>query len=79
MSSRPRPVAGKDRRLPLSLYLVQLALNLVWQPIMFRAHRPDLALVDSTGDLLLLLHGMPVRPERFCHCCWAAWAGAAAL
>ncbi|GFH16392.1 uncharacterized protein HaLaN_12804, partial [Haematococcus lacustris] len=43
--------AGADRKLPLALYGAQLALNFAWQPLMFKAHRPDLALVDSTAML----------------------------
>ncbi|KAL6760502.1 hypothetical protein V8C86DRAFT_2553378 [Haematococcus lacustris] len=42
---------GADRKLPLALYGAQLALNFAWQPLMFKAHRPDLALVDSTAML----------------------------
>jgi tryptophan-rich sensory protein len=49
--SAPPPLgAGQERRLPLALYGVQLVLNLIWQPIMFTAHRPDIALVDSAGQ-----------------------------
>ena len=39
----------KKGRLPLSLYGIQLALNLIWQPLMFKLHRTDLALADAAG------------------------------
>ncbi len=32
-------------RLPLGLFLTQLALNALWTPLFFGLHRPDLALV----------------------------------
>ena len=34
------------QRLPLVLFLTQLALNALWTPLFFGLHRPDLALVD---------------------------------
>jgi tryptophan-rich sensory protein len=34
------------QRRPLTLYLVQLALNAIWSPLFFLMQRPDLALVD---------------------------------
>lgn len=40
-----------NRKLPLGLYAGQLLLNLIWQPIFFKAHRPDVALVDSAACL----------------------------
>ncbi|KAF5843750.1 hypothetical protein DUNSADRAFT_8266 [Dunaliella salina] len=40
-----------ERRLPLTLYGVQLLLNLAWQPLFFNLKRPDVALVDSTAML----------------------------
>lgn len=43
------PGLQKNRRLPLALYGAQLVLNLIWQPIMFRFKRPDVALADSTA------------------------------
>lgn len=33
-------------KLPLAIYLVQLALNAAWSPLFFGLHRPDLALLD---------------------------------
>ena len=33
-------------KLPLSLYLLQLGLNGIWNPLFFLAQRPDLALID---------------------------------
>jgi hypothetical protein len=48
-SGAPPSGLGQERRLPLTLYGIQLVLNLIWQPIMFSAHRPDIALADSAG------------------------------
>lgn len=31
---------------PLSLYMIQLALNALWTPLFFRFQRPDLALIN---------------------------------
>lgn len=42
--------AGK-RAIPLGLYGAQMLLNLIWQPIMFKLHRPDIALGDSVAVL----------------------------
>mmetsp|Transcript_9752 Transcript_9752/g.24274 ORF Transcript_9752/g.24274 Transcript_9752/m.24274 type:complete len:207 (+) Transcript_9752:55-675(+) len=42
---------GTKKRLPLALYGAQLLLNLAWQPIFFKAHRPDIALADSAAML----------------------------
>lgn len=36
----------REQRLPLGLFLTQLALNALWTPLFFGLHRPDLALVD---------------------------------
>lgn len=35
---------------PLSLYVVQLALNLAWTPLFFKEHQLTYALADITGD-----------------------------
>lgn len=43
--------------LPLSLYGVQLVLNLAWSPIFFRQHEIGYALLDITG--------MPCIPQYF--------------
>lgn len=39
------------RALPLSLYAVQLVLNLAWTPIFFKTHRIDVALADAAAML----------------------------
>eukprot|EP00199_Chlamydomonas_sp_CCMP681_P006180 CAMPEP_0119101036 /NCGR_PEP_ID=MMETSP1180-20130426/171_1 /TAXON_ID=3052 ORGANISM="Chlamydomonas cf sp, Strain CCMP681" /NCGR_SAMPLE_ID=MMETSP1180 /ASSEMBLY_ACC=CAM_ASM_000741 /LENGTH=195 /DNA_ID=CAMNT_0007085063 /DNA_START=44 /DNA_END=631 /DNA_ORIENTATION=+ len=44
-------IKGPERKLPLALYGAQLILNLIWQPLMFKAHRPDAALVDAVAML----------------------------
>ena len=36
----------RARRLPLGLFLTQLALNALWTPLFFGLHRPDLAFLD---------------------------------
>ena len=36
----------KAQRGPLTLYLVQLALNALWTPLFFGLHRPDLAFFE---------------------------------
>ena len=36
--------------LPLSLYGVQLLMNLAWSPLFFRSHEIGFALLDITGD-----------------------------
>ncbi len=38
---------------PLSLYAVQLALNLAWTPLFFKEHQLTYALADITGGWLL--------------------------
>jgi hypothetical protein len=49
-----------ERRVPLALYGVQLALNLAWQPLFFIAKRPDIALADSAGVHMVWLHGLVI-------------------
>jgi len=39
----------------LSMYTIQLALNLAWPPIFFSGHKLGLALADSTGQAMLSL------------------------
>jgi benzodiazapine receptor len=36
----------RQQRPPLTLYLVQWALNALWTPLFFGLHRPDLALIN---------------------------------
>ncbi len=36
----------------LSMYAIQLALNLAWPPIFFSGHKLGLALADSTGQAM---------------------------
>ena len=36
--------------MPLTLYAVQLAMNLAWSPIFFRKHELGWALADITGE-----------------------------
>jgi len=45
------PGLKKNRNVPLALYGAQLVLNLIWQPIMFKFKRPDIALGDSAAML----------------------------
>jgi tryptophan-rich sensory protein len=45
---KDKSIKGNKKNVPLALYGAQLILNLLWQPIMFKMHRPDLALVDSS-------------------------------
>ncbi len=35
---------------PLTVYAVQLALNLAWQVMFFLGHKPKAALVENTGE-----------------------------
>ena len=46
---------------PLTLYAVQLALNLAWSPIFFKKHELGFALADITGA------GMRGGPPAWCH------------
>lgn len=41
--------SGAKKALPLSLYGAQLLLNWAWQPLFFKAHRLNIALVDSAA------------------------------
>lgn len=41
---------------PLSLYVVQLALNLAWTPLFFKKHQLTYALADITGKAYKLAH-----------------------
>ena len=41
---------------PLSLYVVQLALNLAWTPLFFKKHQLTYALADITGKVCKLAH-----------------------
>ena len=36
--------------MPLTLYAVQLAMNLAWSPVFFRKHELGWALADITGE-----------------------------
>eukprot|EP00775_Hariotina_reticulata_P007765 gene7765-7964_t len=46
--------SGKGgKALPLTLYFTQLALNLAWTPLFFKAHKLDAALADSVEILRL--------------------------
>lgn len=40
-----------NRAVPLTLYGAQLALNLAWTPLFFKAHKLDIALADSLALL----------------------------
>lgn len=46
------------QRVPLTLFLVQLTLNLAWSPLFFTAREPGLALLDLAALWLLLLWTM---------------------
>lgn len=45
----------RDLDTPLRLWFAQLIFNVVWSPIFFVAHRPDLALVVVAALLALVL------------------------
>ena len=38
--------------LPLTLYGIQLVMNLAWSPLFFKKHEIGFALLDITGPLL---------------------------
>ncbi len=50
---------GQTRRLALHVFAIQLVLNLLWSPLFFGLHRPDLALV--TIGVLLLFVAVTIR------------------
>lgn len=43
--------SGAGRAGPLALYAAQLALNLAWTPLFFKAHALDASLIDATAML----------------------------
>jgi tryptophan-rich sensory protein len=59
------------QRVPLSCFLVQLALNAAWTPLFFGLHRPDLAFLD----IALLWLAIAATVLTF----WRAHRGAALL
>ena len=73
----------KAQRVPLTLYLVQWALNALWTPLFFGLHRPGLAFIEIVALVLAvmatlaafwrvkLLAGLLLVP-------YAAWVGFAA-
>ncbi|GFR49989.1 hypothetical protein Agub_g12135 [Astrephomene gubernaculifera] len=42
---------GKNHKVALGLYGAQLLLNLIWNPLFFKTHKTDVALVDITALL----------------------------
>lgn len=42
---------GAGRKLPLTLYVIQMVLNIAWTPIFFKSHRLDWALADAAAML----------------------------
>lgn len=41
----------QKQSIPLTVYAIQLLLNLSWPPLFFGGHKLGLALADSTGIL----------------------------
>jgi benzodiazapine receptor len=61
----------RAQRLPLGLFLTQLALNAVWTPLFFGLHHPGLAFVD----IVLLWCAIAATAAAF----WRVHRGAAVL
>ncbi|MDF2095318.1 tryptophan-rich sensory protein [Fodinicurvata sp. CAU 1616] len=72
------------RGLPMTLWWAQLALNFLWSPLFFSAHRVDLALVVVLLLLLTIVAFITVtwrqdRPAALLFLPYAAWVAFAML
>ena len=75
--------SGRERKLPLTLWGGQLALNAFWSPLFFGLQRPGMALMDILALLCLLLVTVvaffKVRPlSGWLMVPYALWVGFAA-
>ncbi|WP_322987901.1 TspO/MBR family protein [Hoeflea sp.] len=66
------------------IWFLQMALNLVWSPIFFTLHRPDLALAVLVAMLLAILTFIAMawsrdRPSALLFLPYAAWVSFAGL
>lgn len=79
-----RPSGSADRRLGLTLFFVQLALNPLWSWAFFGARNPGLGLINIVPQFLVIVATMVVfnRMDRVAALCMlplAAWVGFASI
>lgn len=80
LSPLASPETAQAARQGMTLYTVQLGLNLVWMPLFFVAKRPVEATVDIVGLLgingyLAFLWGSVDRVAGLCQIPYLAWLG----